>query len=448
MEKLYLEEIAKATGGRIVFGNPEVYAESVVIDSRKAKPNSLFIGISGENVDGNDYMLSAFEQGASIAMIEKNEDMLPANNKGLIEVDSTKEALVKLSKYYKERLKAKFVVVTGSTGKTTVKDMLHGMLSKKYKVFKTQGNYNNELGLPLMLLSMDSTYDIAVLEMGMSSLGEINFLSEIVRQNAALITNIGVSHIEMLKTRDNIFKAKMEVTDFFKADDTLYVNSDDEYLKNVSSDKYRVVKSGIKSGDFKAENIELGQKYVEFDIVNSNINLGRIKINAPGMHNISNGILAYSCAYDFGITLDMIRELDFDRTAMRLQEYKFENVTVINDAYNSSPDSMRAGLDILETYKGRKVALLGDMKELGDMTFVSHKECGVYARKKADKLIAVGNENKSYMAGFGSEDFYGYRTFEEAAKVLPVLLKKGDVVYLKASRTMEFERFLEILERF
>lgn len=447
MEKLYLEEIATAVNGKIIFGNGEVYSDSVVIDSRKVTPNSLFIGIAGENVDGNDYMLNAFERGASIALVEKDEDIIATGSKGLIRVESTKDALVDLAKYYKQRLRAKCIVVTGSTGKTTVKDMLHGMLSTKYKVFKTRGNYNNELGLPLMLLSMDSSFDMAVLEMGMSSIGEIHFLSEIVRQDAALITNIGVSHIELLKTRENILKAKMEVADFFNEGNTLFLNADDGYLKTVGVKDYRIIRAGIDSGEYQAVNIRLDRNGIEFDVLRLGEAMGRIKLNAPGIHNVRNAILAFACANEYGVAIDALKNLRFERTAMRLEEYKFDNITVINDAYNASPDSMKAGLDTLKVIPGRKVALVGDMKELGELSFESHKECGRYARDRVDVMIAVGGEAQSYRTGFGGADFYGFPTFEEAAKALPNILQKGDLVYVKASRSMGFERFMDILER-
>lgn len=449
MEKLYLKEIAEATGGTILFGNEDVFCESVVMDSRKVTENALFVGIAGEKVDGNDYFLAAFEQGASIALIEKDTDVIPTSQKGLIQVASTKAALVDLAKYYRERTlkEVRFIAVTGSVGKTTVKDMLSGMLGRKYKVFKTRGNYNNELGLPLMICSMDSSYQMAVLEMGMSSLGEIHLLADIVRPEIALISNIGSSHIEILKTRENILRAKMEVTDFFSKDNILYINADDDLLQRVKDKPYRVISAGIAQGDYRARNINLDRGSAEFDVFLEDEPLGRIKLELPGMHNVSNGILCFACAHGLGISAEDLSGLEVDRTGMRLEVLEFENLTVINDAYNSSPESAKAGLDILFLRDGRKVGIFGDMMELGDYAAQAHREVGDYARDRLDVLIALGDHARDYGEGFGSQDFFGYPTFEDAIIALPNLLDKGDVVYLKASRSRKFERFLDVLGR-
>ena len=449
MEKLYLNEIAKATGGTILFGNEDVYSESVVIDSRKVTENSLFIGIAGEKVDGNDYFLTAFEQGASIVLIEKAVDVIPTGQKGLIQVASTKDAIAQLAKYYKTRTlaKTKFIAITGSVGKTTAKDMLSGMLSSKYKVFKTRGNYNNELGLPLMIFSMDSSFDFAVLEMGMSSFGEIHLLADIVHPDIALITNIGSSHIEILKTQANILKAKLEITDYFTMDNILYLNGDDPLLGEITSETYQIVTAGIAVGQYRAKNISLEPNSSEFDVTLGEENLGRIKLEIPGMHNVSNGILCFACAHHLGIGTKDLVNMTLDRTAMRLEETTFENLIVINDAYNSSPESAKAGLATLALRDGRKVAIFGDMLELGDYAEQAHIEVGAFARTKVDVLVAVGEHAKDFGEGFGSQDFHGYPTYEDAVIALPNLLDQGDLIYLKASRALQFERFLSVLER-
>lgn len=449
MEKLFLHEIARATGGTILFGNDDVYAESVVIDSRKVTENSLFIGIAGEKVDGNDYFLTAFELGASIALIEKDVDVIPTGHKGLVRVESTKKAIADLAKYYKDRTltQVRFIAITGSVGKTTAKDMLSGMLSSRYKVFKTRGNYNNELGLPLMIFSMDSTFDFAVLEMGMSSFGEIHFLADIVRPDYALITTIGSSHIEILKTQANILKAKLEITDFFGKENILFINGDDPLLAGIPKGDYEIVSAGIAVGQYRARNISLEPASSEFDVTFGEENLGRIKLEIPGMHNVANGILCFACAHHLGITTADLVDLALDRTAMRLEESRLGHLTVINDAYNSSPESARAGLDTLALRDGRKVAIFGDMLELGDYARQAHVEVGAYARSRVDVLIAVGEHAKDFGEGFGSQDFHGYPTYEDAVIALPNLLDEGDLVYLKASRALQFERFLTVLGR-
>lgn len=449
MEKLYLKEIAEAMGGTVLFGNDDVYSESVVMDSRKVTENSLFFGIAGDHVDGNDYFLAAFEQGASIAIIERDMDVIPTDQKGLIKVSSTRDAMVDLAKYYRNKVlkDIRFIAITGSVGKTTAKDLLSGMLQSKYKVFKTRGNYNNELGLPLMIFSMDSSYDLAVLEMGMASFGEIHLLADIVRPELAMITNIGSSHIEILKTKENILKAKMEIADFFGKDNTLFVNGDDPQLAVVTDKPYKIVTAGIAVGSYRARNISLEPGWSEFDVTRDDEALGHIRLEVPGMHNVSNGILCFAVADHLGIRTEDLADMTMEHTGMRLEELSYEHVTVINDAYNSSPESARAGLDTLYLRDGRKVALFGDMLELGEYADQAHREVGAYARDKVDVFIAVGDHSRDYGEGFGSQDFHGYPTFEDAVIALPNLLDEGDLVYLKASRSMKFERFLDLLER-
>ncbi len=449
MEKLFLKEIAEAVGGTILFGGDDVYSESVVMDSRKVTEHSLFFGIVGEHVDGNDYFLTAFEQGASIAIIERDMDVIPTDQKGLIKVDSTRDAMVELAKYYRNKVLkgVRFIAVTGSTGKTTVKDLLSGMLQSQYKVFKTRGNYNNELGLPLMIFSMDSSYELAVLEMGMSSFGEIHLLADIVRPEFAMITNIGSSHIEILKTKENILKAKLEIADYFNEDNRLFLNGDDPMLATVTEKPYTIVTAGITVGRYRARNISLEPGWSEFDVTLDDEDLGRIRLDVPGMHNVSNGVLSFAVAHHLGITTEDLSGMTMEHTGMRLEELVYPHVTVINDAYNSSPESARAGLDTLFLRDGRKVAIFGDMMELGDYAEKAHEEIGAYARDKVDVFIAVGDHSRNYGEGFGSQDFHGYPTFEDAVIALPNLLDEGDLVYLKASRSRKFERFLDLLER-
>lgn len=448
MEKLYLHEIAQAVGGQVVFGHDDLFCESVVIDSRKVTDNALFVGIDGEHVDGNDYALAAFEIGASIVLVEKDVDLIPSDNKGLIRVPSSEIALQDLSKYYKERFlkNTRFIGITGSVGKTTVKDLLAGMLSTKYRVFKTRGNYNNELGLPLMLFAMDESYDFAVLEMGMSDFGEIHTLVNIVRPELALITTIGTSHIEILKSRENILKAKLEIADFFNEDNKLFLNGDDELLAQVQGD-YPIIRAGITQGDYRAKNINLDTHQGIFEVTKGEEVLGTMTLKLPGMHNVTNGILSFACAHELGIDIEDLASLNIERTGMRMEEQELNHFLLINDAYNASPESAQAGLRALDGYTGRKVAILGDMLELGDFAPEAHRQVGQVARDKVDLVIAAGNHYLDYKEGFGSQDFYGYPTFEDAVIALPNIVEPGDIIYLKASRGERFERFINALER-
>ena len=448
MDKLYLHEIADAVGGKVIFGNPEVFATSVITDSRIATDNSLFVRFGEDKAQSVDFLLSAFEKGASIAIVTKiDEDLIPSERKGLIQVDDSEKALMRLEGYYRKRLTAKIVAVSGSTGKTSIKDMLFAMLSKKYKVFKTEGNKNNNIGLPLMVLNSDVNADICIFEMGMDKVGEIHALSDIVRQDVAVLTNIGMSHIESLGSQENIFKAKMEIADFFNENNILFLNADDKFLKTVKNSNYKIVTAGIENGEYRAKDIELKEDSVEFNITLDGEDLGRVTIEGSGLFTVSNAILCFSVANKFGIKTSDIKTLTFDKTKMRKEKINYENVTVINDSYNASPDSMKSGIDVLQFSDKRKVAILGDMLELGSYSAKAHEEVGAYAKGKIDMLIYLGEYKDDMKKGFGNKNFYGFDSFIEAEKNLKDLIKKDDIILLKASRGMKFGRFLEGLER-
>lgn len=447
MDKLYLHEIADAVDGKVIFGNPEVYCDSVITDSRIATNNSLFVRFGEDKIQAVDYLLSAFEKGASIALVTKiDEDIIPSERKGLIQVKDAEKALMSLAKYYRKRMKSKIIAISGSTGKTSTKDMLYGMLSKKFKVYKTEGNKNNNIGLPLMVLNSDLQADVCIFEMGMDTFGEIDGLSDIVRQDMAILTNIGMSHIENLKTQDNIFKAKMEITNYFDENNVLFLNADDPYFTNLKSDSYEIVKAGIENGDYKAVDIELNKENVSFRVSYKELISDRITIESPGLYNVKNAILCFAVSHRLGLKATDIKYLNFEKTKMRKERIEYKNITVINDAYNAAPESMHSAIDLLNMEDGRKIAILGDMLELGDFAKKAHFEVGEYAKEKVDILIAVGNFIDDYKKGFGIENFFGFNDFTEAKRELKNIIKKDDVVLLKASRGMAFERFLEELE--
>lgn len=447
MDKLYLHEIADAIDGKVIFGNPEVYATSVVADSRLATDNSLFVRFGEDKIQSVDYLLSAYERGSSIAIVTKlDEDLLPSERKGLIQVDDAERALMCLAAYYRKRITSKIIAISGSTGKTSTKDMLCGMLSKKFRVYKTEGNKNNNIGLPLMILNTDLNADICIYEMGMDSLGEIDGLSAIVRQDVAILTNIGISHIEKLGSQENIFKAKMEIVNYFNENNYLIINADDKFLSTVKSDTYKIISAGIEHGEYRAVKIEIDDSHVSFNIEYQGRDLGRISIASGGIHTVKNAILCFACAHKFGIKTEDIKNLNFEVTKMRKERLEYDHVRVINDAYNANPDSMMSGLDILNLSEGRKVAILGDMLELGEFSEKAHETVGKYAKGKVDVVIAVGKYRDYIGRGYGKKNFHSFETFEEAKDELVNIMKEGDVVLLKASRGMKFERFLEILE--
>lgn len=445
MKSIKLMEIVDKLGAE-VYGSRETFFDSVSIDTRKIAENTLYIGFKGERVDGNLLYGDAFAKGASICIVENVPIEGVPEGKTLLKVSSTYRAILDLAYYYRQKLDVKVIGITGSTGKTSTKDILHAMLSTKYKVFKTSGNFNNEIGLPLMIFSLDDTYDFAILEMGMSAPLEIHNLARVAQPDIAIITNIGLSHIEYLGSKENILKAKMEITDFFHEKSLLVMNGDDEYLSTIRNKRYRILRGGLQHGDYLAKNIEIRKDGVTFTV---NSGKEMISLDIPGKHNIQNGILCYIVAKELGISDKALKDVKVQKSSMRMDVIDLKNLTVINDCYNANPDSMKSALDYLASYAGRKVAILGTMRELGEESLESHKKVAFYAKsKKIDLVIAVGEFVKDMQEAYGEGNFIGFHTFEEASSRLSSLLLKNDTVLIKASRGMYFERFIPLLEEF
>ena len=456
MEKLTLEEIITAVSGEIVKKGKAASYENISTDTRTIKPGSVFIALKGDNFNGNEYADEASNKGAFLCIIDELKCNVEAFNKEtvVIKVNDSKVALNELAKYYRSRLNIKVIGITGSTGKTSTKDLVAAVLSSRYKVFKTKGNFNNEIGLPLMIFNLDKSYDAAVLEMGMSNLGEIHRLADTARPDIAIITNIGVSHIEYLKTRENILKAKLEITDFFNKENTLIINSDNDLLHTIDSESFNLVKIGMdsESTDYRAEQLALMDDSIKFKVMNkAGVLSPEFNVNIPGKHNILNSLLAIACGRELGLSyeemIDSIRSLEF--TSMRLDIVKGSQFTIIDDCYNASPDSMKAAIDVLMNVQGlRKVAVLGTMKELGEESYKLHKDIGQYAEEKAvDMLITVGEYSKAYLDGFMHRDrFKAFIDNEEANAFLEKLTAKEDVILVKASRSMKFESIVNKLK--
>ena len=421
------------------------------IDTRKIEKDNVYLAIKGANFNGNDFAIKALEAGASVVIVDELNFNLNdiKENGNVIKVKNTREALLNLAKFYREKLGLKVIGVTGSTGKTSTKDLIAALLSAKYRVFKTKGNFNNDIGLPLMILELTSDIDVAVLEMGMSSLGEIELLAKVAKPDIGVITNVGLSHIENLKTQENILKAKMEITTFFGKDNVLIVNAEDELLRNISSDVFKVKKIGYNHEyDVYASNIILREEETEF-LAHAFGEEAVFNLPMAGKHNVLNTMLAIEVSKSLNVSFeDMVRGVEnLDATSMRLQVIKKQGLTIINDCYNASPDSMRSSLDVLSAYKNnRKIAILGDMYELGDESEKSHFEVGRYAKDKVDTLIVIGKYIKNFKDGFNNDNIIMYNTKEECIKELENIIKLDDVVLVKASRGVKLENVVKKLE--
>lgn len=454
MEKLTLKEIEVAIEGKIIQKGTKEEFYNVSIDTRNLKDGDIYLAIRGENFNGNDYVVEASNKGAKLCIVDEvnfEGDKLNEEVSVLL-VKNTRKAILDLARYYRETLDIKVVGITGSTGKTSTKDLTAAVLGSKYKVFKTKGNFNNEIGLPLMIFSLDRSYDVAVLEMGMSNEGEIHNLAYAAKPDIALITNVGISHIENLGTRENILKAKMEITDFFNGDNSLIINCDNDMLSTIKEKDYKIVKIGTENElNYKARGIISNEDSVKFQLKEDNTcDLVQYVINMPGKHNVLNGMLAIACGKELGLSVEEIQKglLNVEATSMRLEVIKREKLTIINDCYNASPDSMFAALDVLKNCNGnKKIAVLGTMKELGHEAKKAHFKVGEYAKEcGVNLLICIGDNSEDYKLGFANNsNTMVFDDKEEAIKYLENFISLGDVVLVKASRSMKFEHIVNKL---
>lgn len=433
----------------MICGNGDFEISEITTDSRKAGVNMLFVPISGENNDGHDFIGNAFENGADAVITHR--DIPEVLGKNIIRVNDTKVAFGDIARYYKEKYNLPTVAITGSVGKTTTKDMISAVLAMKYNTLKTQGNFNNDIGLPITIFRLTQKHEMAVLEMGMSHMGEINYLASIARPDVAVITNIGMSHIENLGSQENIWKSKMQICDFFDENGLLVVNGDDKFLK-AGSDKCKVIYCGIenKDCDLVAEDIEnLGIDGTKFK-VQVDGERHEVYVKIPGVHNVYNALYAIAVGRHFGVDMqdiiDGIRE--FLLTNMRMEIKNSSGICVINDCYNASPDSMRAALKVLKDMKvGRKIAVLGDVLEIGD--FAEKALYGVGLEMDSiDVLVTVGKNSRYIAKGAelsGVETVVSFDGNSEAIAYLEENIKTGDAVLIKASRGMHFEEIAEAL---
>lgn len=448
--ELSFKEIVEVINGKVVVRGREGF-NNICIDTRKIQKDNIYIAIKGERFDGNKFVIDAFKKGASIAIV--SEILFDIENEEKVEtvilVDDTEKALLDLASFYRKKLGLKVVGVTGSCGKTSTKDLIAAFLSEKYKVFKTKGNFNNQIGLPLMILELDSTYDVAVLEMGMSDLGEIDVLAKCARPDIAVITNIGLSHIENLKTQDNILKAKSEIFNYFDESNTLIINGEDKNLLKIKDKCFEILRIGYNHEyDVYAFNIILMEDNTTFSIQDNN---QEIIFNIPmaGKHNILNSMLAIAVAKKLNLSFEEMKLgiKNLEATSMRLEVIKKDKITIINDCYNASPDSMKSSIDVLTTYKkGRKVAILGTMNELGDEAINAHTEVGNYAKDKVDLLIAIGSYKECFRKGYSLDSILTFEDKKDFIDDLKTIIKENDVILVKASRGMKFEEIVSSLE--
>ena len=457
MKSLTIFELVLATKGTLVIGNENDRIDDVVIDSRCANEKNVFVAIIGENLDGHRFMESAYENGCrTFIKHESNGIKLDSSDINLIEVKDTEKAMGDIARYYKEKFDIPYIGITGSVGKTTTRDMVYAAVSSKFNTLKNEGNLNNHFGVPLTLFKLDESHECAVIEMGMSGFKEIEYLANIVDPKIGVISNIGLSHIEKLGSQEGILKAKMEIATNFNSNNTLVVNGDDKFLAILKdkSHEYNLKTFGFnKENDIYCESYKMNEENLTFICIIDGKE-EEIFIPTVGEHNIYNAMSAILVGMRLGISLEEIKQglKNYKATKMRLDIVKNDKLTIINDAYNASPDSMEAALKILGRYKNRRVAILGDMFEMGEHAEYGHRLVGKSVINNADLLITIGNDSKfigkeAINLGFNEENIHHFETKEDAINKIDNLLKDNDIVLLKASRGMKLEKIVEHLNK-
>lgn len=484
--RISIEDIIKNTGGKLIYGTEsidkaeEIYATSISSNSREIKEGGIFLAIPGEKVDGHKFVMGAYENGAYIAIVSKDigKEAVPDGRFCVLVKDSIK-AVQKLATWYRKQFDLPVVAVSGSVGKTTTKEMIAAALEAGKNVLKTEGNMNSQLGVALMMFRLEKEHDIAVIEMGISEPDEMNRLSYIAMPEAAVVTNIGVSHIGQLKTRENIRKEKLDIVRGFAGKGALFIPSSDEYLNRadafskeaLSEEAYTIISNSdiIKYGEtdecaYRATDIHNEDEGVAFTVTLPDNETKAVHLSVLGIHNVYNALAAIAIADRYKVDLDAaISNIEkYKPLAMRGQIFEHGGITIIDDTYNASPDSMKSGLSVLWDKKctGRRIALLADILELGEDSERLHREIGKYIAeqcnegKVTDILFTAGKE-ASYIAEEAKHSIEkndcmvieSYETRDELLDNLMQIIKPGDMIMIKGSRGMHMDKICEALRQ-
>lgn len=455
MEEMTLGDLTSMCGGRLLKGEATEKARGISIDSRTVGKSQVFLALKGESFDGHDFSESALEKGAA-AVIGKPERLKPLAGKvnqhtGLIEVDEPLSALHRLASTYRQKFDIPVIVITGSCGKTTTKDMLAAILGRSRKTIATEGNLNNLIGAPLMLLRIDSNTAAAVFEIASNAPGEIDQLARMLKPTAGMLTNIGPVHLEGLKTIDGVFEEKTCIIPHIRSDGFLIINEDDIPLDRIRS-RFggRIITFGRrKSADFYATDIRQDvENGTEFLLNNKE----RLRIPILGEHNVLNALAATAAARHLGDNIDSVRQglEHFSASAMRMEVYKHRGVTIVNDAYNANPRAMRESISTVVALPAeRRIFVFGDMLELGEHSHEEHFSLGQYiGRNKPGLLYLLGNfsggvSDGARDAGMQLDRIHCGDDAGEIAESLKRILRPGDLLLIKGSRGMHMEKIVQ-----
>lgn len=451
--KLSLSEISKNFPSNVGTKDAHIFIHEITTDSRKKVNKGLFVPIVGDQFDGHDFIRDAINNGAIAGLWQEHKEVptfIP-NDFPLFFVKDTIEGLQKLAKFYLQKIKPVVIGITGSNGKTTTKDLVYSVLQKKYKTHKTQGNFNNHIGLPLTILSSPENTEVIILEMGMSNFGEISLLSELSNPDYAIITNIGESHIEFLGSRAGIAKAKLEITGGMKPNGKIIVDGDEPLLSSIEKG-LSVIRCGFNTGnDLLISNVKFEDDHHCF-LVNEN----QFELSLLGRHNVKNASYAIALAMELAVPMEDIKEglKKIEVTGMRLERMIGKNgALIINDAYNSSPTSMKAAIDTVKDYHqyDRKVLVLGDMYELGPNEEELHRSVADVINKPITDVIAIGEKGKWIADEIRNREIpvhvYSFLRKEEALPFIIEILSPEAVLLFKASRGAKLESLINELKQ-
>lgn len=391
MEHITVNDIVEAVGGRLLCGDGNMPLVHISIDSRTMKGQDLFVPLVGEKVDAHRFIQQAFAAGAAATLTSEHDTMEDMVHPW-IRVKDTKQALQDIGRYYRSRLRLPLVGITGSVGKTTTREMVAAALSGRYRVYKTPGNSNSQVGVPITLSEITAADEIGVLELGMSMPGELTVIAQIAQADMAVITNVGITHIEQLGSQENIYREKMTIQDGLKDGGVLFLNGDDPMLKETTAKPgCSTVYYGTGANcSYRAEDIHLENGCPVFTAVCRDQSLP-VHLKVMGSHNVLNAMVALAVADAHGVLLDAaVKKLEeFTGFKNRQQIYEKDGVTIIDDTYNASPASMKAALEVLASMQneGRKIAVLADMKELGPDAPKFHYEVGVWMEKYPVEIL-------------------------------------------------------------
>lgn len=449
MREMTLKLLAQWCGGQLIPENTVGTITGMQHDSRAVRVGDLFVALPGERADGHDFVENAKKAGAVAALVSRKVDCdLPQ-----IVVENTLKAYGSIAREYRQNADVCVVAITGSVGKTTTKEMISCVLSGKYRVSKTQGNHNNDLGLPITIMEMPANTQIAVLELGMNHFGEMSYLTSIAKPNTVVITNIGTMHIEHLGTREGILKAKLEIMEGIQDDGVAVFNGDEPLLWNLREGSHRRIYFGIENDqcDVVAEEIRPIDGGVYFTVRG----LGqRFQIFVPqeGRHMVYNALAAAAVGLLNGVSPESIQyQLGlFHNTGMRQNIFEEQGFVIIEDCYNAGPESMEAALRVLGEHKteSRRIAVLGDMLELGSRAMAEHYRVGRLAAATADLVLTYGEHSERIVTGaitggMSSKFAIHFEDQEDMASTLKRLARTGDVILFKGSRGMHMEKVLK-----